>query len=65
MKDARTDLLKWIGILSMVIDHVGYIFFPEEEWFRSVGRLAFPIFAYLIAEGTLRTSNKKQYSKRH
>ena len=37
-----TDLLKLIAILSMVIDHVGSVFFPEYPVFRWIGRLTFP-----------------------
>ena len=35
----------------MGIDHVGAILFPEQIAFRIIGRLAFPIFAFLIVEG--------------
>ena len=45
----------------MVVDHVGYLFFPEVWALRVVGRLAFPIFAFLIAEGYRRTSNPNAY----
>lgn len=43
--------LKLIACLSMVVDHVGVLFFPEVRVLRIIGRLAFPIFAYFIAEG--------------
>ena len=42
------DLLKALAILLMVIDHVGYFFYPEEMWFRTLGRLSVPIWFYLI-----------------
>ena len=35
----------------MVVDHVGLTFFPNDDIFRILGRLSFPIFAFLIAEG--------------
>ena len=54
-------VLKWIAVISMTIDHIGYIFFPQEIWLRALGRLAFPIFAYMIAEGCYYTKNKKKY----
>lgn len=50
--------LKIIAIISMTIDHIGLVFFPNIIIFRIIGRLAFPIFAYLIAEGCSYTKNK-------
>ncbi len=43
--------LKMIACLFMLIDHVGLTFFPSEDIFRILGRLAFPLFAFFIAEG--------------
>ena len=54
-------VLKLIAVVSMTIDHIGYIFFPNQIWLRILGRLAFPIFAYMIAEGCFYTRNKKRY----
>ncbi len=56
--------LKIIAVIAMLIDHVGYTFFPEVMAFRAIGRIAFPIFAFLIAEGMLHTSNWKKYALR-
>ena len=42
------DLLKALAILLMIVDHVGYHFFPEELWFRLIGRLCIPIWFFLI-----------------
>ena len=42
----------------MTIDHIGYLLFPNIIVFRIIGRLAFPILAYLIAEGCKYTKNK-------
>ena len=43
--------LKLIAMVSMVFDHVGDNFFPEQTWMRVIGRIAMPIFAFCVAEG--------------
>jgi len=58
--------LKWIAIISMLLDHLGAVFYPVDKypemvWLRIVGRLAFPIFAFLIVEGYKHTGNVKKY----
>ena len=53
--------LKWIAVISMLVDHVGYIFFPQLVWLRLIGRLAFPIYAFCLAEGYLHTSDFWSY----
>ena len=50
--------IKMIAIVTMTIDHIGFAFFPRLEIFRIIGRLAFPLFAFLIAEGCSYTKNK-------
>ena len=45
------NALKCIACICMLMDHMGYILFPTAMWLRLVGRIAFPIFAYLMAEG--------------
>jgi len=56
--------LKLIAIATMLADHIGFLFFPGEIVWRVVGRLAFPLFAFLIAEGFEKTSNVGRYGKR-
>lgn len=60
-KYIRNDFLKTVGIVSMFVDHVGLIFFPQILIFRIIGRLALPIFAFGIANGYKHTSNLKNY----
>lgn len=40
------DILKFIALLAMIIDHVGLYLLPEERVLRYIGRYAFPIFAF-------------------
>jgi hypothetical protein len=42
------DLLKTFAVIIMIIDHIGYYFFPEVEWWRAIGRIGFPIWFYLV-----------------
>ncbi len=53
--------LKVIAALAMTIDHIGVQIFTDISLLRIIGRLAFPIFAYMIAEGCLYTKNRKKY----
>lgn len=55
------NTLKIIAAVSMVIDHAGMIFFPRYEVFRILGRIAFPIFSFMIAEGCRYTKNRLRY----
>jgi hypothetical protein len=57
----RNDVLKLIAIITMIIDHVGWIVFPDIIILRLIGRLSFPIFAYGIAQGYIHTTNLKRY----
>ena len=56
--------LKLIACICMLIDHIGYLFFPQYEFLRVIGRIAFPIFSYLITEGYTHTSSIRKYSLR-
>lgn len=53
--------LKIIACLSMLIDHVGLVLFPDVTAFRLIGRLAMPVFAFFIGEGCRYTRNRKAY----
>lgn len=55
------NALKIIAAALMVCDHAGMLLFPKMTVLRYIGRLAFPIFAYLIAEGAKHTKNFARY----
>ena len=62
-------VLKIIASITMAFDHVGIfldMYVGQQVGtlitaFRIIGRLAFPIFAFLIVEGALHTKNLKKY----
>lgn len=45
----------------MLCDHMWAVLFPAQEWLTCVGRLAFPLFAFLTAEGFRRTHDLRRY----
>ena len=53
--------LKLIAAALMLTDHVGSILLPQVLILRCIGRLAFPVFAFFIAEGYARTHNFWKY----
>ena len=53
--------LKLIALITMFIDHIGGVIFPNHFWIRYIGRLSFPIYAFLISEGLKKSSNIKIY----
>lgn len=56
--------LKWIAIVTMVIDHTGAILYPTEMAFRYIGRISFPIFCFLLVEGFCHTHDIFGYMAR-
>lgn len=53
--------LKIIAMAAMTADHAAKELFPSSTLLLIFGRLAFPIFAYMIAEGCRYTKNKRRY----
>ena len=57
--------LKIIAVVSMVIDHYAYYLMDGNtmtyEVMRCFGRIAFPVFAFLVAEGFAHTRNRMRY----
>lgn len=56
--------MQMIAMLTMLIDHIGVVFYPDNQVLRMIGRLAFPLYAYLIVVGYQRTRNIKMYVNR-
>jgi len=53
--------IKIIAITTMLIDHMGAMLFPQAIWMRMIGRLAFPLFAWMIAQGFRYTHSRRKY----
>lgn len=51
LDSGQQEFVRWLAILTMVIDHVGAILLPQDVALplRSIGRIAWPLFAFLMA----------------
>lgn len=63
-------VLKLIALSSMILDHIGFFLYPRfapyafTHAMRTVGRLAFPVYAFLIVNGYDKTRDVKRYLTR-
>ncbi|MDE7288639.1 MAG: conjugal transfer protein TraX, partial [Oscillospiraceae bacterium] len=53
-----------MAMAFMLCDHMWATLFPAAEWLTCVGRLAYPIFAFMIVEGYTHTHNLRKYMLR-
>lgn len=64
--------VKFIALTTMLIDHLAAtgvlrILYPDDRLYslcRMIGRIAFPLFCFLLVEGHVHTSNRKRYLSR-
>mgnify|MGYP003291389462 CR=1 FL=1 len=61
MTREQRQFIQVVAALTMLIDHIGAVFFPAVIGFRAIGRLSFPLFAFGIAQGVAYTSNFRKY----
>ena len=58
------NMLRTIAVIFMLSDHIWATALSFGDWMTYIGRMAFPIFAFQIAEGFVHTSNFKKYALR-
>ena len=66
MKGLTSNQLKVIAIITMILDHIGYYFYYDLDsrlyiCLRIIGRIAMPLFVFLIVQGFFNTKDFKKY----
>lgn len=53
--------MQFLAMLTMLIDHIGAVWYPDDPLWRIIGRLAMPLYVYAMVMGYTRTSNMRRY----
>lgn len=56
--------IKLLAAVTMLIDHIGVVFFPDAIGFRIIGRISFPLFIWLLVQGEAHTRDAGLYGLR-
>ena len=62
--DVSSAFLHIIAMLFMLLDHMWATVTPGNDWMTCLGRIAFPIFAFMIVEGYYHTHDLYKYLRR-
>ena len=62
--ETTSTMLHIMAMIFMLCDHLWGTIIPGNDWLTCIGRIAFPIFAFMIVEGYFHTRNFKNYVKR-
>lgn len=57
-------MLPVIAMTTMLIDHIGMMFFPEQSVYRIIGRIAFPLYCWFLVQGYRYTRHLGRYMRR-
>lgn len=57
-------MMQVVAMITMLVDHIGALFFPETSLFRIVGRIAFPLYCWFLVQGYRYTRDHKRYMLR-
>ena len=62
--ETTSAFLHLLAMALMLCDHLWGTLASGQEWLTCLGRIAFPIFAFLLAEGFFHTASRKKYAGR-
>lgn len=62
--ETTSTYLHIMAMVFMLCDHLWGTIVPGNDWLTCIGRIAYPIFAFMIVEGYFHTSSLKNYVKR-